>query len=233
MHIKILGIIPARGGSKGVPRKNIKLLNGKSLISYTVESAKASRLLTKTILSSEDHEIIEEAKRLELEVPFVRPNNLAADNSPTLPVIKHALNYLAANGEIFDAVCLLQATNPFRPDGFIDKAIKEFISKGTDSLLSVLEVPHEYNPHWTFKAQSDGVLKITTGDQKIISRRQELPKAFYRDGALYITKSSVILSKNSLYGDSISYIKSDPRRNVNIDTIEDWKQAEFLVKNMK
>jgi N-acylneuraminate cytidylyltransferase len=227
--MKILGIIPARGGSKGIPNKNIKVLGNKPLLAYTIEAAKNSKLLTKTILSSDDEAIINIAKKYELEVPFVRPANLATDESPTILTVIHALNFYKEQGIVFDAVCLLQVTNPFRLGRFIDTAIQKFITAKSDSLVSVLEVPHEFNPHWVFKKNNEGYLKISTGESAIITRRQDLPTSFYRDGAIYITKSSVILEQHSLYGKSISYIESDKNRHVNIDTMEDWKKAEELI----
>lgn len=229
--MKILAIIPARGGSKGVPGKNIKLLGGKPLLKYTTDVALKSNLLAKVILSSDDEEIIKVAKELELEVPFKRPFNLAEDTSPTLPVIKHALDFFAKKGEFFDAVCLLQVTSPFRTVTFLDKAIQNFKQKGTDSLVSVQEVPHEYNPHWTFELNYKNNLKIATGEKEIISRRQDLPKVYHRDGSIYITKTKVILENNSLFGNSIAYIESLKESYVNIDTLEDWKKAEEIVLN--
>ena len=132
----------------------------------------------------------------------------------------------------FDAVCLLQPTNPFREQGFIDKAIEKFITSKTDCLISVLPIPHEFNPHWAFEENEIGLLKIATGEKNIITRRQELPKAFYRDGAIYITKTEVI-KNGSLYGESIAYIENNPQFYVNIDTIEDWEKAEKLLTLMK
>ena len=111
-------------------------MNGKPLIAYTIASAKTSKFLDRVILSSEDPEIIDVAKKLDLEVPFIRPNDLAEDKSPTLPVIKHALNYFKSKGIHYDAVCLLQVTSPFRSEGFIDKAIETFKSKGTPAYKS-------------------------------------------------------------------------------------------------
>jgi CMP-N,N'-diacetyllegionaminic acid synthase len=227
--MRILGIIPARGGSKGVPGKNIKKLGEKSILAYTAESAFNSNFITKTLLSTDDVAIAEEGKRLGLEVPFLRPAELAQDNSPTLPVLNHALSFYKDLGEEFDAVCLLQPTSPFRPKGFIDRAISKFIESEADSLVSVLEVPDHLNPHWTFLPSEEGFLKIATGDKKLITRRQELPKAYYRDGSLYLTKSSVIRS-GSLYGESLSYLLNDPDYYVNIDTLEDWEKAENWIK---
>jgi len=231
--MKILGLIPARGGSKGVPKKNIKLLAGKPLLQYTSEIGLQSKCLSKVILSTDTDEIIEVGKKLKLEVPFRRPSNLAADASPTLPVIIHALDYYAAIGEEFDAVCLLQVTTPFRTTEFLDEAIETFIEQQTDSLVSVQEVPHEYNPHWTFEVNSLGNLHISTGEEKIISRRQELPKAYHRDGSIYITKTSVLREQQSLFGKSIAYIESPKEFYVNIDTMADWEKAEEIVNTIK
>ncbi len=230
--MKILGIIPARGGSKGLKRKNILPLGKKPLLQYTLESAKNSKLLTKVILSSEDVEIIEVAKGLGLEVPFKRPDNLSQDTTTSLEVVKHALHYFKEKGELFDAVCLLQPTTPFRESELIDKAIQKFILDSPDSLVSVREVPHEYNPHWIFE-EKDGRLSIATGEKEIITRRQELPKAYFRDGAIYLTKASMILDQNSLYGKNIGFIDTTDSPYVNIDTPSDWEKAESILNTMK
>jgi len=227
--MKILGIIPARGGSKGIPGKNIKLLGGKPLLEFTVEAAKASKLLSRVILSSDDKEIIAVAKQLNLEVPFIRPSYLAQDNTPSIEVVKQALKFFEENGEKFDAVCLLQVTTPFREHELIDSAIGKFIKGNFDSLISVREVPAEYNPHWVFE-EREGKLKISTGENEIISRRQELPKAYHRDGAIYIIRTSVILQNNSLYGKNIGFIDTTGSLFVNIDEPADWKSAEELLK---
>ena len=229
--MRILGVIPVRGGSKGVPGKNIKSLNGKPLIQYTSDIALNTTRLCKVVVSTDDDKIMEVAKELGLEVPFKRPSNLATDVSPTLPVIQHVLQYYKEIGEEYDAVCLLQVTSPFRTLEFLEEALEKFKKEDTDSLVSVLEVPHEYNPHWTFK-EVNGVLEIATGESEIITRRQDLPKAYHRDGNIYITKTEVLLKQQSLYGNSIAYIESDPERYVNIDTIADWEKAEDLSRKL-
>jgi N-acylneuraminate cytidylyltransferase len=226
--MRILGIIPARGGSKGVPRKNIKLLGKMPLIEYTINSAKASKFLTDTIVSTDDEEIAIAAEISGCKPPFVRPSELAQDNSTSIEVVQHAIDFFEKQNIFFDAVCLLQPTSPFREAGFIDAAIQKFIEKQSDSLVSVLPVPHEYNPHWTFEEADNGLLKIATGDKIMIPRRQELPKAFHRDGSLYITKTSVI-KNGSFLGESVAYMESNPDFYVNIDTMEDWKRAEELI----
>ena len=228
-----MGFIPARSGSKGVPGKNLKMLHGKPLLAYTAEAALKSSFLDMVLLSTDSQQYAEAGRAMGLQVPFLRPAALAQDTTPTLPVIQHALNTLAEAGEVFDAVCLLQVTAPFRKKGFIDEAISVFYLRGSDSLLSVLPVPHEYNPHWTFEPEAaSGLLHIATGEKEIIKRRQDLPKAFIRDGSIYLTKTSVLLDKNSVYGDSVAYIESDPGFQCNIDTVADWEKAEQRVAHL-
>jgi CMP-N,N'-diacetyllegionaminic acid synthase len=223
--MKILGIIPARGGSKGIPMKNIKLFYEKPLLAYTFFAAKQSKLLSKVILSSENDAIIKVANAIGLEVPFVRPDYLSNDDTSSIDVVQHAIHFFEEKGLNFDAICLLQATSPFRAKGFIDKAIKLFIKTNSDALISVQKVPNEYNPHWVFEENESGLLSISTGEKKIIKRRQELPKAYFRDGSLYISKVEII-KKGSFFGERLSYIESDKELYANIDTIDDWKMAE-------
>lgn len=229
--MKILAIIPARGGSKGVPGKNIKLLNGKPLLEYTSEIVLQSNYLTEVIVSTEDEQIMEVAESLGIKVPFIRPMELAQDKTPTIDVIIHALNWYGNKNIFFDAVCLLQVTSPFRTLDFLNKAIEKFISTNCDSLVSVQKVPHEYNPHWTFEVNADGNLKIATNETQIITRRQELPTAYHRDGSIYITKTEVLLKEHSLYGKSIAFIESASEFYVNIDTLADWEKAEEMIQN--
>lgn len=230
--MKILAIIPARGGSKGVPGKNKKILHGKPLIQYSIDAALESEHIAEVLVTTDDEQIVTLAKSLGANVPFVRPKHLAEDKTPTLPVMQHAVSFLEREGKHFDAICLLQPTSPFRPKGFLDKALKTFQEKQTDALVSVLEVPHQYNPHWTFEANEHGILQIATGEKNIITRRQELPKAYHRDGSIYITKTKVLMEENSLYGNSLAYIVSDEKFYVNIDTLEDWEKATELAKTL-
>ncbi|GJM33442.1 MAG: hypothetical protein DHS20C18_24430 [Saprospiraceae bacterium] len=229
--MKILGIIPARGGSKGVPRKNIKQLAGKPLIAYTIQSGKASKHLNHLIVSTEDEEIAAISRKLKADVPFLRPNELAQDSTPTLPVLIHALNYYSQLGQYFDAVCILQTTTPFRPAKMIDNAIEKFISTGADTLISLRPVPIEYNPHWVFEETTGELLKISTGERQIIPRRQELPPAFHRDGMLYLVKSDVLLKQNTIFGNTITGYLTQGEA-VNIDTFEDWNKAEELATKL-
>lgn len=229
--MKILGLIPARGGSKGVPRKNIKLLAGKPLIQYSIEAGLACQEIDELIVSTEDEEIAAISKRIGAKVPFLRPAELAADHSPTIDSIIHALAFYEAQNIFFDAVCLLQPTCPFRTATDILHSINIFKKDLPDSLISVQEVPAKFNPHWTFEAvPNTNFLKIATGEQQIIPRRQELPKAYYRDGAIYITSRDILMKQRSLYGERIAYFSLKNDQHVNIDTLADWEEAEQLMK---
>jgi CMP-N,N'-diacetyllegionaminic acid synthase len=228
--MKVLGIIPARGGSKGVPRKNIRLLCGRPLLAYTAESALQSKLLSKVILSTEDTEIAEIGRSFGLEVPFLRPAELAEDTTPTFPVVLHAVHQLEKVGEIFDAVCLLQPTNPLRRAEDIDACIELLEKTGADSVISVLPVPHEYNPKWVYWQNERGEMVLTTGESEPFPRRQDLPPAFHREGSVYLTRREVLDNFRNLYGRKVRGYEIARQHSVNIDTIEDWNLAEKLLE---
>lgn len=230
--MKILGLIPARGGSKGVPGKNIKLLAGKPLIAYTVEQAHSSALIDRLILSTDDEAIANVARNIGLEVPFMRPDELADDSASSLAVVQHALSFVESQGDFYDAVCLLQVTSPYRPDGAIDEAIELFEKYKPDTLVSVRKVPDEFNPHWTFKIGEKNRLNIATGDAKIIPRRQELPPAYHRDGAIYIMSVDTIRNKGSLLGEDIVAFPIDSPLLINIDTMSDWYEAKNYYESL-
>ena len=192
---------------------------------YTAELAKQCEAFSKIVLSTDDEKIAQVGKACGLDVPFMRPSDLAQDSTPTLPVIQHALQYYESIGDSYDAICLLEVTSPFRRLTFLEEAIQKFISLDADSLVSVLPVPATYNPHWTFEEDALGYLKIATGETQIIPRRQALPKAYHRDGSIYLTKAEWI-RKGSLYGEKMTFLENDPLFSVNIDTMEDWKEAE-------
>lgn len=229
--MNILGLIPARGGSKGVPRKNIRLLAGKPLLQYTAEAAAAAGRLTRVILSTDDEEIAEVGRACGVEVPFLRPAELAQDTTPTLPVAQHALRFLEAQGSRFDAVCLLQPTNPLRRPDDIDRAIELLESSPADSVVTVLAVPAEHNPYWVYFRNEDGSLRPSLGQMAPITRRQDLPPAYHREGSVYVTRRDVVMLDDSLYGARIVGLEIEARRSVNIDGPEDWARAEALLRS--
>ncbi|MDQ3071785.1 MAG: acylneuraminate cytidylyltransferase family protein [Bacteroidota bacterium] len=229
MTIRTLGVITARGGSKGVSRKNIKLLCGKPLLHYTAEAGLASDRITTVMLSTDDEEIAEEGRKAGVEVPFMRPAELALDTTPTLPVIQHALKWYADKGQHFDLVCLLQPTNPLRKAADIDACIDLLINKKFDSVLSVRPVPHEFNPHWVFFRDDEDLLRISTGDEKLITRRQDLPPAYCRDGVIYVMRSRIVMKQNTMYGKRIGAYNTNAQYEINIDTMNDWEEAERIM----
>ena len=232
MSLRVVAIVPARGGSKGVPRKNIRLLAGKPLLAYTAEAALAARRLSRAVLSTDDEEVAETGRRCGLEVPFLRPAELARDNTPMLPVVQHAARWLESTGEPFDAVCLLQPSSPFRRPEDIDAAIDLLHSTGADSVISVLPVPPHYNPHWVYLLDGRGSLRLSTGEASPIPRRQDLPPAFFRDGSIYLTRRDTLMDGNSLYGSRTVGYSMDPATAVNIDGPEDWAYAEGIAESL-
>ncbi len=227
--MKVLGLVPARGGSQGIPRKNARFLAGRPLLAYTADAAGKARRLSRVILSTEEPEIAEIGRRCGLEVPFLRPAELARDETPMLPVVQHALRWLEERGDRFDAVCLLQPTSPFRSPEDIDACIAMLEDKNADAVVTVLPIPLEYNPHWVYFQCEDGCVHLSTGEFAPIGRRQDLPPAFHREGSVYVTRRDVVLEQNSLYGRTLLGHAVDRSRSVNLDTAEDWSRVEALL----
>ncbi len=224
-----LGLIPARGSSKGVPRKNARLLCGRPLLHYTAEAALGATRLSRVVLSTEDETIASIGLAEGLDVPFLRPAELAEDTTPMLPVVQHALRALARAGEHFDAVCLLQPTSPLRGSARIDQCLELLEWRGADSVVTVLPVPTEFNPHWVFGPGPDGTLEPVMRGEALVTRRQDLPPAYCREGSVYAVLVRVVLDEDSLYGSRMLGVPVDPAASVNIDTIEDWRRAETLL----
>jgi CMP-N,N'-diacetyllegionaminic acid synthase len=229
--LTVLGVIPARGGSKGVRRKNIRLLGGKPLLQYTAEAARAAHRLSRIVLSTDDEEIAAVGRQCGLDVPFLRPAALAEDSTPTLPVVQHALRWFEERGARFDAVCLLQPTNPLRPAADIDRCIELLEETGADSVITVLPVPAEYNPHWVYFQAPDRSLRLSTGEGSPVARRQDLPPAFHREGSVYVTRRDVLIDGNSLYGARTIGYPVPAANSVNIDDLTDWRRAEALLES--
>ncbi len=230
--MRVLGLVPARGGSKGIPGKNVRLLGGRPLLAWTAEAALASRRLSRVVLSTDDEGIAEVGRQHGLDVPFLRPAELARDDTPTLPVVRHVLETLESLDEAFDAVCLLQPTSPFRRAEDIDACVAMLEERGLDAVVSVLPVPAEHNPHWVYFADGAGLLRLATGEEQPIPRRQELPPAFHRDGSVYVTRREVVMN-GSLYGRRLGgYVMPDAARSVNLDTPADWERAERVVQEV-
>lgn len=235
--MKVLGIITARGGSKGVPGKNLKLLAGKPLLAFTVEAARASHSLDRVILSTEDEAIAAAGRELGCEVPFIRPAELSRDNTPHLPVIQHAADWMREQaGYQPDAVMVLQPTSPLRTAGDIDAAIALLESSRADSVLSVSEVPIHSHPSRTLRLDADGfAVLFATGEpvRRRINRRQDLPEAWVMNGAIYACRTAVLSGPApSLYGDRVVAYPMPHERSISIDDLDDWAVAERLLRQL-
>lgn len=226
---KILGIIPARGGSKGIPGKNIRLLNGKPLIQYAVEAAQRSGLVDRLILTTDSAEIAATGRDLGIEVPFIRPPHLAQDDTPMLPVIEHTLLFVEAQGWQPDIILLLQPTAPLRQAEHIQQAIKKLVDEKCDSVVSVVEVPRHYVPDFVLRLE-DGRLKPFL-DTPLVTRRQDARPAYSRDGTIYAFWRHVLINKHSIYGDDCRPILIPEEQSCNLDTVSDWQDAEKKISH--
>lgn len=226
--MRILGLVTARGGSKGVPRKNVRELGGKPLLQWTVETALRAKGIDRVIVSTEDLEIAEVAKAGGAEIPFLRPEALANDTAKSIDVVIDVINKLAASGEVYTAVCLLQPTTPFRSVELLQHCLDRYADGDLDSLISVTRIPDHYHPNWAFIDDGRNQLSPAQGVGSVIPRRQELPPAFIRDGSVYITSTKVLL-EGSFFGERLGYVENTDERRVNIDTMADWDAAEALV----
>jgi len=232
---KILAIIPARGGSKTIPGKNIKLLCGKPLLAYTIEEAKKSRYINRIIVSTDDPEIARIAKRYGAGVPFLRPKALAGDDVTDLPVFRHCLLWLRKHEGFYpDIIVQLRPTAPLRKAGQIDRGIKILMnSPQADSLRSVCIAPK--NPLKMWKIKKNRLIPFLPESFSGIKEaynlpRQKLPMAYIQNGLLDITKARTVLKKNSMTGDIILPFVVDECESVNIDNEIDFLVAEQLMK---
>lgn len=237
--MKILGIITARGGSKGIPRKNIKDLKGQPLIAYTIVSAQESGIFDRLILSTDDAEIAEVAKKYGVEAPFTRPAELAQDNIPHLPVLKQAVEWLKENQNYSpDAVMLLQPTAPLRQVFHIKEAVELFISSGADSVVSMSEIPGHFSPYWAVVEGPEKWARLLISNEPLrqrITRRQSFPqKTYYHNGAIYLFKPEFLFGANpNFYGDKTAIYVMEEKYSVNIDEPDDWLLAELALEKIK
>ena len=233
MNKKIICIIPARGGSKGVPKKNIKILNGKPLLQYSYEFAIKLNIFNTICLSTDSKEISDIGKKIGLDTPFIRPESISTDESSSFEVVKHAIDFYKINfNKVFDYVCLLQPTVPFRDiDVLLPKIIESINNSKVDTIISFREVPHQYNPQWLFKLDKNSKYISPIDKAGIVTRRQDLKSFYHRDGSIYIFKVKN-LESNSIYGNFIFPILLNDKNDINIDTMEDWSRAEIYLNKL-
>lgn len=230
--MKVLGVVTARGGSKGIPRKNIIPILGKPLIAYTAEAARSSEKLTRVILSTDDEEIANVGQRWGLEVPFLRPPELARDDTPTLPVIQDAIRKLESENEFYDAVMILQPTNPLRRPEDIDGAIALLEKTGADSVISFTDVGEKHPARMKFIGQDGRVTDPPFAEAYEGQRRQELPKLYLREGSVYLTRRDVLMKENSIKGKDCRAWIIPSERACNIDTLFDLYICEQLLRRI-
>lgn len=230
---KVLGLIPARGGSKGIPRKNIVPLSKKPLITWTIEAARDSSL-DRIVLSSDDPEIIRVAETVGgIDVPFVRPTELATDSTPGIDVALHAVRWLSEHEEYRpDAVMILQPTSPLRRTEHIDEAIRLFAEKEAQSLVSVVRVPHNMIPESLMRMSQDGWLEPLFPFDELKNIRQTKPVYYARNGAaIYLVGTDLLLEKHTLYGEPVTAYEMSQEDSIDIDNDFDLQLCEWILKN--
>lgn len=229
MSKKVLSIIPARGGSKGLPRKNIAMLGDKPLIAYSIEPALRSGWAGRVVVSTEDAEISEVSRRYGSEV-LERPEELARDDSTTISVVIHALEMLEEEGYIPEVVVLLQPTTPLRTSEDIDAAVDLFLRSDCESVVSVCEMEH--SPYWSFE-EKNGYLKPLFGEECLRKRRQDLPKVYLPNGALFVSNPTTLFSARSFYSSRTMAYIMPPERSIDIDNEMDLVKAEIILKSLQ
>ena len=227
--MKILGLIPARSGSKRITNKNIKLLNGLPLISYTISAGKASTLLTKLIVSTDSQEIATIATNFGAEVPFIRPAELSDDLASSKDVVAHSIRYFEKKNEFFDAVVMLQPTSPLRTHKDIDQAIK-LLDQEFQSVVSVCKTRH--SPLWVNKLPQNKSMKNFFSDASLKTlRSQDLPDYYRLNGAIYASTTKYFQSNDGFFGDKTKAYIMPEDRSVDIDDDLDFKLASCILKN--
>ncbi len=222
---RVVAIITARGGSKGILRKNLRELAGKPLIQYTFDAAQSSTLIDEIVLSTDDEEIANFAIERGISVPFMRPKDLASDEASSRDVLTHALQQIPK----YDHFILLQPTSPLRTSRHVDEALGMYLENNLNSLVSVSQVTE--HPDWMYERNSDGFL-ITLNETPVVARRQDLRRIYLPNGAIYIREINDFWSSSKILGDhSFGFVMSEDS-SIDIDTEIDLVKAEwFLNRN--
>lgn len=225
----VLGIIPARGGSKSIPKKNIRLLADKPLIAHTIEVAKECKMLNRTVVSTDDSEIAEVAKKYGGDVPFIRPDNLSLDDTPMVPVLQHAVAFIENKDNVHvDVVVLLDPTSPFRRVEDIEACIKKIDRDNADSVVTVCEVEH--NPYFVMmELNGDKLIPLIKSD-KAVTRRQDAPDVYRLNATVYAIKRDVLINENKIITDNTMAVIMPQELSAHIDHEIDFEFVEFLIE---
>jgi len=234
MKPEVLALIPARGGSKSIPRKNIADFAGHPLIAYSIAAAQASSVITRVIVSTDNDEIAEVSRRYGAEIPFVRPDEHAQDDTPDLPVFRHALEWLAENEDYHpEVVVQLRPTSPFRHLWHIDQAVQRLLENPQADSVRTVIIPFQ-NPFKMWAIKPDGFMHplVETEHQEAYNMpRQLLPEVYWQTGYVDAARATTILDKDSMTGDHILPLLIDPGDWIDIDSLDDWQRAERLFKS--
>jgi len=223
----VFGVIPARGGSKGLPGKNLRVLGKLSLIGHAVASSRESSRLTRFIVSTDSPELADEARRHGAEVPFQRPAELASDQAGMVPVLQHAVRWLESTGARPDLVVTLQPTSPFRTGDDIDRTVAKVLDTGADSAQTVTEAG--YHPFFMKTLDGDRTVALFADGHKYV-RRQDAPPVYQPSGAVYVTRRDVLMNEGRVLGVDNRGIVQEFEAAVNIDTEWDFLLAELILR---
>ena len=222
------GVIPARGGSKGLPGKNLRKLGALSLIGQAIASAREAALLARFIVSTDSPEIAEEARRHGAEVPFLRPAEFATDQAGMLPVLQHAVRWLESSARVRpDLIVTLQPTSPFRTGAEIDQTIRKVIEAGSDSAQTLSEA--SYHPYFMKTLDGDRTVALFPEGHRYV-RRQDAPAVYQPSGAVYVTRYATLMERGHILGEDNRGVVQGFEASVNIDTEWDFLLAELLLR---
>jgi len=228
---KLLAIIPARGGSKRLPRKNILNLAGKPLIAWTIESALNSKYIDRVIVSTDDNEIATISKKYGADIPFMRPNDIATDESTSIDVVLHSVNYFEKVGNHYDYIILLQPTSPLRTVQNIDNSIELLQAKRVDAVISVCEAEH--SPLWCNKIPKDGDMSNFIDESIINKRNQDIDKYYRLNGSIYLCSTERLQKEKTFFlKDNCVAYKMKPEQSVDIDSKSDFLQAMIQIEDL-
>ncbi len=239
LHVspKVLALVPARGGSKGIPRKNVRLLAGKPVVAYSVESGLRARLVTRVVCSTDDEEIAAAARDAGADVPFLRPAELAQDTTEDWPVFQHALQWLEEQeGWVPDLVVNLRPTSPLRRVEHVDAAVQLLLDTGVDSVKSVCVARQHPHKMWVMEPGGGGRMEPYLRTPFRLERGPDVPRAeldtiYWQNGVVDVTRRSVILDQGVMIGRTVAGLVTEPEDSVDLDTPLDFTVAEILMAN--